>query len=353
MHTSVKTFCYIHHLCLLLSADRCEACAAMQSYNSRSALLQSSSNPCSSSLCRHNQRNRFVVSSSLRPIHQQAATECLSVQQQHIEQESCTPLSPPPAHNNQQQQQQQHQHHPQHQLHQQQQQRFLWRVKIGQLGGSVLLFLAASLAGAGRQQAAVAAALPPPWETTVDTSSRSSSSSSSSSSSRVHKGSSSRVFTDFSEDFAGASILATTPSSSSSSSSRYGQLQGSSWGGSSPQPLLSTAAAPSSSSSSTAASLSPQQQQQQQQQQQPAVSLDDLLAFEQAAVTLFQGTKQSVVNITHMRAMPHFYTLDIHRMAVGQGSGFIWDKNGHVVTNYHVSGTLGGGGECLEGGGGG
>jgi S1-C subfamily serine protease len=107
---------------------------------------------------------------------------------------------------------------------------------------------------------------------------------------------------------------------------------------------LSTAAAPaaapssSSSSSSTAVSVSlPQQQRQQQQQQPSSVPLDDLLAFEQAAVTLFQRAKPSVVNITHMRAMPQFYTLDIHRMAVGQGSGFIWDKNGHVVTNYHVS----------------
>ncbi len=23
-------------------------------------------------------------------------------------------------------------------------------------------------------------------------------------------------------------------------------------------------------------------------------------------------------------------------MAVGQGSGFVWDRNGHIVTNYHV-----------------
>jgi hypothetical protein len=39
-------------------------------------------------------------------------------------------------------------------------------------------------------------------------------------------------------------------------------------------------------------------------------------------------------------ALQNFYTLDIHRMAVGQGSGFIWDRAGHVITNYHVRLTL-------------
>lgn len=63
---------------------------------------------------------------------------------------------------------------------------------------------------------------------------------------------------------------------------------------------------------------------------------EELLAHERAAVALFAANTPSVVNITHIRAMQNFYTLDIHKLAVGQGSGLIWDRAGHVVTNYHV-----------------
>lgn len=62
----------------------------------------------------------------------------------------------------------------------------------------------------------------------------------------------------------------------------------------------------------------------------PAAILDrgDLLPHELPAIRVFEQTKSSVVNITHIRAMQNFYTLDIHRIPVGQGSGFIWDRWG-------------------------
>ena len=30
------------------------------------------------------------------------------------------------------------------------------------------------------------------------------------------------------------------------------------------------------------------------------------------------------------------FTLNVREVPQGSGSGFVWDKEGHVVTNYHV-----------------
>ena len=38
----------------------------------------------------------------------------------------------------------------------------------------------------------------------------------------------------------------------------------------------------------------------------------------------------------HLQTSLDYYTLDTYQIPVGTGSGFIWDRKGHVITNYHV-----------------
>ena len=63
---------------------------------------------------------------------------------------------------------------------------------------------------------------------------------------------------------------------------------------------------------------------------------DDLLPAERRVVALFEAARASVVNVSHVRSMHHFLTLDVGRMSAGQGTGFIWDRAGHVVVAAHT-----------------
>ncbi|XP_062232180.1 protease Do-like 1, chloroplastic [Phragmites australis] len=61
-----------------------------------------------------------------------------------------------------------------------------------------------------------------------------------------------------------------------------------------------------------------------------------LQADEVATVRLFQENTPSVVYITNLAVRQDAFTLDVLEVPQGSGSGFVWDKNGHVVTNFHV-----------------
>jgi S1-C subfamily serine protease len=62
----------------------------------------------------------------------------------------------------------------------------------------------------------------------------------------------------------------------------------------------------------------------------------DLSGEEQTNIEIFQLASPSVVYITTLSRFINPWTRDITELPRGTGSGFIWDRHGHVVTNYHV-----------------
>jgi S1-C subfamily serine protease len=64
--------------------------------------------------------------------------------------------------------------------------------------------------------------------------------------------------------------------------------------------------------------------------------LDDLLPEERRDIEVFRGASASVVYITSYALRQNMFSLDVTAIPSGSGTGFIWDHEGHVVTNFHV-----------------
>src|SRR3954463_4902940 len=62
---------------------------------------------------------------------------------------------------------------------------------------------------------------------------------------------------------------------------------------------------------------------------------DRLGADEQSTMDVFSKFSRSVVHITSLETHRDRMTLDVTEIPQGTGSGFVWDQDGHIVTNSH------------------
>ncbi|HSW05567.1 MAG TPA: trypsin-like peptidase domain-containing protein [Aquabacterium sp.] len=61
-----------------------------------------------------------------------------------------------------------------------------------------------------------------------------------------------------------------------------------------------------------------------------------LAADELANIEVFKRVSPSVVHITTLEMTRDFFSRSMQQVPRGTGTGFVWDTQGHVVTNFHV-----------------
>jgi S1-C subfamily serine protease len=62
----------------------------------------------------------------------------------------------------------------------------------------------------------------------------------------------------------------------------------------------------------------------------------DLASDERSTIQLFQAASPSVVYITTVTRQRDFWSMRVYETPQGAGTGFMWDMDGHIVTNFHV-----------------
>lgn len=68
----------------------------------------------------------------------------------------------------------------------------------------------------------------------------------------------------------------------------------------------------------------------------PGLAHAELTAEELTNIRIFNESEPSVVFITRVELRRNFFSLDVSEVPQGSGTGFVWDRDGHIVTNFHV-----------------
>ncbi|MCP4752995.1 MAG: trypsin-like serine protease [Proteobacteria bacterium] len=62
----------------------------------------------------------------------------------------------------------------------------------------------------------------------------------------------------------------------------------------------------------------------------------DLTPDERNNIDIFSRTNKSVVYVINSQQRQDYFSLNIYEIPAGAGTGFVWDKSGLIVTNFHV-----------------
>lgn len=68
----------------------------------------------------------------------------------------------------------------------------------------------------------------------------------------------------------------------------------------------------------------------------PKVSKAELLELEKRIIKIYQENVPSVVSVANLKIAKNFWYGEEVEVPQGAGTGFVWDSNGHIVTNFHV-----------------
>ncbi|MCM2349989.1 MAG: trypsin-like peptidase domain-containing protein [Bacteriovoracaceae bacterium] len=61
----------------------------------------------------------------------------------------------------------------------------------------------------------------------------------------------------------------------------------------------------------------------------------ELLPVENKTIEIYRKALPSTVNVSNIKLARNFFYGEVE-IPQGAGSGFVWDNNGHIITNYHV-----------------
>lgn len=62
----------------------------------------------------------------------------------------------------------------------------------------------------------------------------------------------------------------------------------------------------------------------------------DLAGLEKTNIDIYEHVSPCVVQVTNLAQRGSLFGLDVQQVPEGVGSGFVWDQEGHIVTNFHV-----------------